>query len=218
MQRDGEGEPNERNWLRDETGGSVYLRLSTRALEQPQRQMTPDFGADIVDGAYWLRQPGPNAQVVIAYHRRGRARGHRGGGPDGARTGATSACSPSPPPTGSMPAGRRRSGRASAASSMRAAISSGCSADSRSHCGLVTVIDGHPATLAWLGAVHGPPHPLARRRAFRPDRHGAGPLPPFRHRRARHRRGGGNDRPRQTHTAPEGAGLTLKAAAAITPP
>ena len=23
------------------------------------------------------------------------------------------------------------------------------------HCGLVTVTDGHPATLAWLGAVHG---------------------------------------------------------------
>lgn len=23
------------------------------------------------------------------------------------------------------------------------------------HCGLVTVLDGHPATLAWLGAVHG---------------------------------------------------------------
>jgi pyruvate dehydrogenase E1 component len=23
------------------------------------------------------------------------------------------------------------------------------------HCGLVTVIDGHPATLAWLGGVHG---------------------------------------------------------------
>jgi pyruvate dehydrogenase E1 component len=28
-------------------------------------------------------------------------------------------------------------------------------ADVPSHCGIVTVIDGHPATLAWLGAVHG---------------------------------------------------------------
>src|SRR6185369_14432249 len=35
IQKDGEGEPSERNWLRDETGGSVYLRLSTRPLEQP---------------------------------------------------------------------------------------------------------------------------------------------------------------------------------------
>ena len=24
-----------------------------------------------------------------------------------------------------------------------------------SHCGIVSVLDGHPATLAWLGAVHG---------------------------------------------------------------
>ena len=35
MQRDGNGDPDERTWLRDETGGSVYLRLSTRSLEQP---------------------------------------------------------------------------------------------------------------------------------------------------------------------------------------
>jgi pyruvate dehydrogenase E1 component len=28
-------------------------------------------------------------------------------------------------------------------------------ADVPPHCGLVTVIDGHPATLAWLGAVNG---------------------------------------------------------------
>ena len=53
------------------------------------------------------------------------------------------------------PAGRRRSGRASAASCMRAAISSGCSRTLPPHCGIVTVIDGHPATLAWLGAVAG---------------------------------------------------------------
>lgn len=28
-------------------------------------------------------------------------------------------------------------------------------ADVPSHCGIVTVIDGHPVTLAWLGSVHG---------------------------------------------------------------
>ena len=67
MQRDGEGEPDEKTWLRDETGGSVYLRLSTRGLEQPQREMTPELADDIIAGAYWLRKPGPNAQVVVAY-------------------------------------------------------------------------------------------------------------------------------------------------------
>ena len=67
IQRDGEGEASERNWLRDETGGSIYLRLSTRPIEQMSRTMTPALRQSIVDGAYWLREPGPNCQVVIAY-------------------------------------------------------------------------------------------------------------------------------------------------------
>src|SRR5690606_14480913 len=63
IQRDGEGFPSERNWLRDETGGSVYLRLSTRPIEQIPRTMTPSLRQSIVDGAYWLREPGPNCEV-----------------------------------------------------------------------------------------------------------------------------------------------------------
>src|SRR6201995_1828723 len=43
MQREGAGE-----------GGSVYLRLSTRTIEQPQRIMTPDLQKGITEGAYWL--------------------------------------------------------------------------------------------------------------------------------------------------------------------
>ncbi len=64
---DGDAEPSERNWLRDETGGSVYLRLSTRPVEQIERKMTDELRQQIVDGAYWLRKPGPNAQVIVAY-------------------------------------------------------------------------------------------------------------------------------------------------------
>ena len=29
--------------------------------------MTPELRQGIVDGAYWLREPGPNCQVVVAY-------------------------------------------------------------------------------------------------------------------------------------------------------
>src|SRR5205807_5724178 len=36
-------EASERNWLRDETGGSVYLRLSTRPVEQIKRTITPEL-------------------------------------------------------------------------------------------------------------------------------------------------------------------------------
>ena len=47
--------------------GSVYLRLSTRPVEQIARTMTAELRHGIVDGGYWLRKPGPNAQVVVAY-------------------------------------------------------------------------------------------------------------------------------------------------------
>ena len=50
--------PRSKTWLRDETGGSVYLRLSTRPIEQIERKMTDDLRQQIVDGAYWLREPG----------------------------------------------------------------------------------------------------------------------------------------------------------------
>src|SRR5205807_7980735 len=60
IQKSGEGEPSERNWLRDETGGSVYLRLSTRPVEQVKRTVGPELRQGIIDGAYWMREPGPN--------------------------------------------------------------------------------------------------------------------------------------------------------------
>src|SRR5262249_38915148 len=52
-QRTDEGEPSERSWLRDETGGSVYLRLSTRPVEQIKRVVDPELRQGIIDGAYW---------------------------------------------------------------------------------------------------------------------------------------------------------------------
>ncbi len=67
LQRDGDNDPDERTWLRDETGGSVYLRLTTKPLEQPLKRVDDDFGQGAIDGAYWLRKPGPNCDVVIAY-------------------------------------------------------------------------------------------------------------------------------------------------------
>ncbi|MCM8736849.1 transketolase [Azospirillum sp. A1-3] len=154
MQRDGEGSPSERNWLRDETGGSVYLRLSSRALEQPTRTMDEDLAHDIVDGAYWMRRPGPNAQVVIAY---------------------TGAVAPEAiAAVGMLGEDRRDVGLLAVTSADR--LNAGWSAAQRArergltharghierllegvppHCALVTVVDGHPTTLGWLGSVAG---------------------------------------------------------------
>src|SRR5438477_918465 len=41
IQREGGAEVSEQNWLRDETGGSAYLRLSTRPIEPLKRDLTP---------------------------------------------------------------------------------------------------------------------------------------------------------------------------------
>jgi pyruvate dehydrogenase E1 component len=154
LQRDGEGERSERNWLRDETGGSVYLRLSTRSVEQPKREMTEALARDIVDGAYWLREPGPNADVVIAF---------------------TGAVAPEAiEAVGLMGEDRRDVGLLAVTSADR--LNAGWTAASRArerglvhaqshverllgtlprHCGIVTVADGHPAGLGWLGSVAG---------------------------------------------------------------
>jgi pyruvate dehydrogenase E1 component len=144
MQREGAGE-----------GGSVYLRLSTRTLDQPQRMMTPDLQEAITDGAYWLRRPGPNCDVVIAY---------------------TGALAPEAiEAVGLIGESRRDVGLLAITSADR--LHAGWTAarklrrDRRgvahlSHierllaplsrdCGIVTVIDGHPATLGWLGSVRG---------------------------------------------------------------
>jgi pyruvate dehydrogenase E1 component len=46
-------------------GSAVYLRLSTRPLEQPARDLTPALSQSIVEGGYWLRQPVPDADIAI---------------------------------------------------------------------------------------------------------------------------------------------------------
>ena len=154
MQKDGDAAPSELNWLRDETGGSVYLRLSTRPIEQIKRRMTPELCQQIVDGAYWQRNPGPNCQVVVAY---------------------TGAVAPEAiDAVGLMAEDRRDVGLLAITSADR--LNAGWTAAQRArerglvharshierllagvppHCGIVTVLDGHPATLAWVGAVAG---------------------------------------------------------------
>lgn len=71
MQRDGKEEPStsapSARSHRDAKGGSVYLRLTTRAIEQPQRPMTRAFKDEIIDGAYWLRRPEPGTRVALVY-------------------------------------------------------------------------------------------------------------------------------------------------------
>ncbi len=154
MQKDGEPDPDERTWLRDETGGSVYLRLSTNPLEQPGKRVDQDFRQGAIDGAYWLRKPGPNCEVVIAYQgvvapEAIKAAGIIGGGRRD--VGVLAVTSADRLNAGWTAAQRARSrGQAGARGHIETLM-----ADLPPHCKIVTVIDGHPATLAWLGAVRG---------------------------------------------------------------
>ncbi len=52
--------------MQDPDGSSVYLRLSTRVIPQMPRT-SDDWQADALKGAYWLKQPGPNADAAIAF-------------------------------------------------------------------------------------------------------------------------------------------------------
>ncbi|OZA00322.1 MAG: transketolase [Rhizobiales bacterium 17-65-6] len=154
MQKDGDSAPDEHNWLRDETGGSVYLRLSTRSLEQPKRVLSAETRRDIVDGAYWLRPPGPNCEVVVAVQGAVTPEAIAAVGliaEDRRDVGLLAVTSADRLNAGWTAAGRARErGHMRALSHVERLL-----APLPRHCGIVTVIDGHPATLGWLGAVHG---------------------------------------------------------------
>ena len=154
LQRDGECDPDERTWLRDETGGSVYLRLSTNPLEQPGTRQSDAFRQGAVDGAYWLREAGPNCEIVIAYQGVVAPQAIRAAGmlAEARRdVGVLAVTSADRLNAGWTAAQRARArGNPAAMSHVERLL-----APLPSHCRIISVLDGHPATLSWLGAVHG---------------------------------------------------------------
>ncbi|HYC06120.1 MAG TPA: transketolase, partial [Azospirillaceae bacterium] len=133
-------------------GGSVYLRLSTRSLAQPPRPMTAELARAIVDGGYWMRAPGPACRVAIAYTGavapEAQAALLRLAEHD-ASVGLLAITSADRLYQGwsSAQAARRRGDQAR--SHVEALLN-----QLPSDAALVTVIDGHPAALGWLGSVH----------------------------------------------------------------
>jgi pyruvate dehydrogenase E1 component len=123
-------------------GGSVYLRLSTRPLEQPKRALDE---AAVVAGGYWLRAPAPGAEVALV---------------------AAGALLPEAIEAVAW-LGERHPGVGLLAVTSADRLHAGWLAapgDSQidrllaplaRDAALVSVIDGHPATLSWIGAVRG---------------------------------------------------------------
>ncbi|TQV78424.1 transketolase [Denitrobaculum tricleocarpae] len=163
LQRDGghapRGEaPGDRNadvdWLRDAEGGAVYLRLSTRSLSQPERDLDPALRRDIIRGGYWLHPPAVGASLAILC--------------SGAITPeaieAHQSLLEEMPGVGLMviTSADRMNAEWSAAERARQQGHSTASshverllAPLAPNASLVSVTDGHPASLAWLGSVRG---------------------------------------------------------------
>lgn len=154
LQKDGESDPDERTWLRDETGGSVYLRLTTNPIEQPGKRVDDAFRQGAIDGAYWMREPGPNCEVVIAYQGAVAPEAIKAAGVIGQGrrdVGVLAVTSADRLNAGWTAAQRARSNGAKGAEAHIETLLRGVPRN----CVLITVIDGHPATLSWLGGVKG---------------------------------------------------------------
>jgi pyruvate dehydrogenase E1 component len=116
--------------------------------------MDAQLEADILAGGYWLRRPGPNAEVAVAYSGAVAPEAIAATGllaEDRRDVGLLAVTSADRLHAGWTAAQRRReAGEYGARSHAERLL-----APLPRHCGLVTVLDGHPATLAWLGAVEG---------------------------------------------------------------
>jgi pyruvate dehydrogenase E1 component len=134
-------------------GESAYFRLSTRQVTQPARTDTA-WEAGALDGGYWLVAPGPRARLALAYM----------GALAPEAIAAHALLCEDDPDAGLLAvtsADRLHRGWTSAlrrpwtgVGAARAHVASLLGQLPRG-AGLVTMVDGAPATLSWLGGVDG---------------------------------------------------------------
>jgi pyruvate dehydrogenase E1 component len=139
--------------LQEEDGECAYFRLSTRSLDQPVRA-GDDWKNDALQGAYWLERPASNADLAIAYcgalAPEARAgfealrEEHRG-------LGLLAITSPDLLHRGWTAAGRARwTDGPRLKSHIETLLEPLCAG-----AGLITMLDGSPSALSWLGSVRG---------------------------------------------------------------
>jgi pyruvate dehydrogenase E1 component len=145
--------------MQAEDGGSVYLRLTTRAIQQTER--TDDtWQADALKGGYWLKQPAPGAEAAIAFTGAIAPevlQAWEAMQDDFPGLGLLNVTSPDLLHRGWSAAraqrwnGKRGDGSAASQASHAETLLAPLAA----HAGLVTIIDGSPSALSWLGGVRG---------------------------------------------------------------
>jgi pyruvate dehydrogenase E1 component len=140
-------------WMQEDDGGSVYLRLSTRPQEQPERAMTDAFRQDILKGAYWLVEPAKGAELALIYT--GAVlpdviKAYKQLAEDIPGLGVLAVTSADRLHLDWQHHVKNRAGGMPSVCHARTLLS-GLSPTAS----LVTVIDGYPTTLSWLGGVCG---------------------------------------------------------------
>ncbi|MGE0225128.1 MAG: 1-deoxy-D-xylulose-5-phosphate synthase N-terminal domain-containing protein [Acetobacteraceae bacterium] len=139
------------DWMQRPDGSAVWLRLSTRALEQKSRTLDP---AAVIAGAHWVVPPAPGARIALAYQGPVAPEAEAAFAVLAEETpgaGLLAITSPDRLHAGWLLAQRaRRMGDRKAAAHIETIL-----APLAPDASLVTVLDGHPASHAWLGAVRG---------------------------------------------------------------
>lgn len=131
-------------------GSAVWLRLSTRALEQPARNLDP---AAVIAGAHWVVPPAEGARIAIAYQ--GSLAPEAVAAFEELRSeepgaGLLAITSPDRLHAAWLAARRAVRGGVRQVSHIERIL-----APLAADAALVTVLDGHPAAHAWMGAVRG---------------------------------------------------------------
>tara|TARA_B100000029_G_scaffold508353_1_gene595024 strand:- start:732 stop:1274 length:543 start_codon:yes stop_codon:yes gene_type:complete len=53
--------------MQEDNGSSVYIRLTTRNLVQPKREVDINFEKEIISGGYWLNKPSTKSSFTIVF-------------------------------------------------------------------------------------------------------------------------------------------------------
>jgi pyruvate dehydrogenase E1 component len=132
--------------IQREGGESVYFRLSTRPVDQPERSIDGSLAESIIGGGYWLREPGPDCELAIAYC----------GAVAPEALAAYEAIREDLPQVGLLavtsPSRLHRDWRAAVGQGDNG-LAGRLLGRLRPDAAIVTVADSHPATLSWLGSI-----------------------------------------------------------------
>jgi pyruvate dehydrogenase E1 component len=144
-------------YMQQPKGSSIYLRLSTRSLVQPERTLTEAQQNDIVSGGYWYAPPAEGADFAIVCMGAVTPEAiaaHESVSRDFAGAGLLVLTSPDRLHADWLAALRERgrtTGSVARDASPVECLLAPLSRDAR----IVTVMDGHPLALSWLGSVRG---------------------------------------------------------------